>query len=131
MTTGKIINPAPVSVPFNAADLLRADDLPGFLTELLADGDSRALPLGLRTAADVLGMAELSRRTGLNRETLYRTLSAKGNPRLDTLAAILGAFDLRLSVRAIKPARGVRTGKNPRAAVAKKQAEPKLIRRRA
>jgi probable addiction module antidote protein len=43
-------------------------------------------------------MTELARRTGLSRETLYRTLSAKGNPRLDTLAAILSAFGLRLAV---------------------------------
>jgi probable addiction module antidote protein len=64
----------------------------------LSDGDHRALPIALRTAADVLGMAELARRTGLSRETLYRTLSDKGNPRLDTLGAILGAFGLRLAV---------------------------------
>jgi len=64
----------------------------------VADGDHRALPIALRTAADVLGMAELARRTGLSRETLYRTLSDKGNPRLDTLGAILGAFGLRLTL---------------------------------
>ncbi|EQD33074.1 Addiction module antidote protein, partial [mine drainage metagenome] len=86
------------SVPFDAARFLRADDLAGFLAEAVADGDHRALPLALRTAADVLGMAELARRTGLSRETLYRTLSAKGNPRLDTLGAILGAFGLRLTL---------------------------------
>jgi probable addiction module antidote protein len=44
-------------------------------------------------------MSALAERTGLSRETLYRTLSDKGNPRLDTLAAILAAFGLRLSVR--------------------------------
>jgi probable addiction module antidote protein len=71
----------------------------------MADGDTRALPLALRDAADVLGMAELARRTGLNRETLYRTLSENGNPRLDTLGAILGAFGLRLTVQPAKPPR--------------------------
>ncbi|MGH8291772.1 MAG: DNA-binding protein [Steroidobacteraceae bacterium] len=45
-------------------------------------------------------MAALARKTGLSRETLYRTLSARGNPRLDTLAAILKAFGLRLTVQA-------------------------------
>ncbi|THD11716.1 addiction module antidote protein [Metallibacterium scheffleri] len=96
-TTGKTTKPA-ASVLFDAARFLRADDLAGFLAEAVADGDHRALPLALRTAADVLGMAELARRTGLSRETLYRTLSAKGNPRLDTLGAILGAFGLRLTL---------------------------------
>jgi len=34
------------------------------------------------------GMTALSEKTGLSRETLYRTLSERGNPRLDTLAVI-------------------------------------------
>ena len=63
---------AAASVPYDPARFLRADDLAGFLAEALADGDHRALPIALRTVADVLGMAELARRTGLSRETLYR-----------------------------------------------------------
>lgn len=104
MTTGKTTKHA-ASVPFDTANLLRADDIPGFLAEVMHDGDMRALPLALRTAAKVLGMAELARRTGLNRETLYRTLSENGNPRLDTLVAILDTFGLRLTVepRAVPP----------------------------
>jgi probable addiction module antidote protein len=89
-------------VPFDTASLLEADDIPDFLAEVIHDGDTRALPLALRTAAKVLGMAELARRTGLNRETLYRTLSENGNPRLDTLAAILDAFGLRLAVEPLR-----------------------------
>jgi probable addiction module antidote protein len=103
-TTGKTTKRT-ASVPFRAADYLQADDLPGYLADVMADGDTRALPLALRDAADVLGMAELARRTGLNRETLYRTLSENGNPRLDTLGAILGAFGLRLTVQPAKPPR--------------------------
>jgi probable addiction module antidote protein len=67
---------------------------------MLADGDEPAVPVALRTIADAVGgMAALAEKTGLSRETLYRTLSERGNPRLDTLAAILAAFDLRLSVQ--------------------------------
>ena len=102
-TTGTTTKHA-ASVPFNAAELLSADDLPGFLAEALRDGDYRVLPLALRTAADVLGMTELARRTGLSRETLYRTLSSKCNPRLGTLGAILAAFGLRLDVASIRTA---------------------------
>ena len=109
VTTGKTTKHA-ASVPFDAASLLLPDDLPGFLADVMHDGDTRALPLALRTAADVLGMAELARRTGLSRESLYRTLSEKGNPRLDTLAAILEAFGLRLTVAPVqrKPHRASR-----------------------
>ncbi len=92
------------SVPFQPAEYLTASDVPGYLAEALKDGDHRVLPLALRTVADVLGMTELAARTGLSRETLYRTLSEKGNPRLDTLAAILRAFGLRLAVAKVKKA---------------------------
>ena len=81
---------------------------------MLADGEPRAIPVALRTVADAIGgMAALADKTGLSRETLYRTLSAKGNPRLDTLSVILAAFGLRLSVLPRKPATGRRDGFRP------------------
>ncbi len=81
---------------------------------MLEDGDPRAIPIALRTVADALGgMAALADKTGLSRETLYRTLSEKGNPRLDTLNAILAAFGLRLSVQPSKPAGPRRGGLRP------------------
>lgn len=61
--------------------------------------DASALLLTLRARALDLGFRELADRTGLNRETLYRTLSRTGNPRLLTLVAVCSALDVRLSVR--------------------------------
>jgi len=58
-------------------------------------------------------MGALADKTGLSRETLYRTLSNKGNPRLDTLAAILAAFGLRLSVQPTKKSRARRSELRP------------------
>jgi probable addiction module antidote protein len=99
MKTGKTTKRA-ASVPFDAASHLRSpDEIAAYLEAMLEDGDARAVPVALRTVSDALGgMAVLADHTGLSRETLYRTLSGKGNPRLDTLAAILAAFGLRLSV---------------------------------
>jgi len=99
MNTGKTTKPA--SVPFRAADHLRSEaEIAAYIEEMLSEGDPRAMPTALRTVADAVGgIAALADKTGLSRETLYRTLSKKGNPRLDTLAAILAAYGLRLSVR--------------------------------
>lgn len=67
---------------------------------MLEDGDARTVPVALRTVADALGgIGALAEKTGLSRESLYRTLSEQGNPRLDTLETILAAFGLRISVR--------------------------------
>ena len=80
--------------------LLRDADIALYLEEMLGDGDMRAVPVALRSVADAVGgMNALSEKTGVSRSTIYRAVSDKGNARLDTLAAILAAFGLRLSVR--------------------------------
>ena len=105
MATGKTTYPA--SAPFRAADHLKTEEeIAYYLEEMLSDGDPRVVPVALRTVADAVGgMTALAQKTGLSRETLYRTLSERGNPRLDTLAAILAAFGLRLSVQPERPRR--------------------------
>ena len=102
MRTGKTTKPVSPSRPFRAADHLRSEgEIAAYIEAMLEDGDARAVPIALRTVAEAVGgMAALARKTGLSRETLYRTLSTRGNPRLDTLAAILAAFGLRLAVQA-------------------------------
>lgn len=97
---------ARASVPYRTADYLRTDaDRAAYLEALIEDGDSRDIAIGMRNLAEsVGGMGALARRTQLSRETLYRTLSPDGNPRLDTLSALLAAFGLRLAVKPAKAA---------------------------
>jgi probable addiction module antidote protein len=52
---------------------------------------------GLRDVVDAQGgMARTARKAGLNRESLYRQLSKRGNPRLQRLNAVLRALGLKL-----------------------------------
>jgi probable addiction module antidote protein len=44
------------------------------------------------------GMTKLAETTSLGRESLYKTLSAQGNPEFRTLNAILSALGMRFSV---------------------------------
>ena len=70
------------------------------MEEYEQDGNMEAFLLALRNVAKAQGgISKLSRETDLARESLYRTLSANGNPRLDTLSLILKQLGLRLSVR--------------------------------
>jgi probable addiction module antidote protein len=63
------------------------------------DGDIKALCLALKTAVKIrLGFTELAKKTGLNRENLYKTLSSKGNPTLHTLHLILSALNFHLKI---------------------------------
>jgi len=59
------------------------------------------LLIALRHVAEAHGgVGEIAKQAGLARESLYRTLSAKGNPRLSTLRAITKAMGLRITVEA-------------------------------
>ena len=44
-------------------------------------------------------MSRVAEAAGLSRESLYRSLSAAGNPRLSTLVAVLRVAGLKLSVQ--------------------------------
>ncbi|HQW19370.1 MAG TPA: putative addiction module antidote protein [Rhodocyclaceae bacterium] len=68
--------------------------------ESLDDPDDRAAGLlALRTVAEAYGgLGAVAAEAGISRETLYRTLSPKGNPTLRTLLAVLKTVGLRLSV---------------------------------
>jgi probable addiction module antidote protein len=62
--------------------------------------DSEALfLLALHNVAKAHGISELALAAGLNRESLYRTLSPRGNPKVTTLMHLLGAMGLRLGVQ--------------------------------
>ena len=69
-----------------------------YLTACLEGGSREAFLLALRQVAAAHGVSRLARKSALGRESLYRTLSAKGNPRLDTLLKILDTSGLRLAV---------------------------------
>ncbi len=63
------------------------------------DNDTEALLLALRDVAEAQGgLGELAKKTGLNRPNIYKALSQKGNPRINTLGTILRSMGLRLSV---------------------------------
>ena len=65
------------------------------------DAESKKLFLNaLRNVAEAQGsMSDLARRAQVRRESLYRMLSKKGNPELNSLASLLHAMGFSLNVR--------------------------------
>ncbi len=69
-----------------------------YLNAAIEDGDSRILLKAFRDIAEVYGgMSKLSNRTKLARESLYRTLSGNGNPKLSTLQKVAHEFGLKMN----------------------------------
>lgn len=60
--------------------------------------DPAALLVALRHVAKAHGMAEVARRADVGDKTLFKALSANGNPTLTTVHKVLAAVGLRLSV---------------------------------
>lgn len=60
--------------------------------------DPAALLIALRHVAKAHGMAEVARRANMGDKTLFKALSADGNPTLTTVHKVLHAVGLRLSV---------------------------------
>jgi len=75
------------------------------LNEILDDGAMDEAMIVLRQMSKAFGGVEaVAREAQLNGKSLYRALSAGGNPRVSTLAAVLRTMGLRLAVQPLAKA---------------------------
>jgi probable addiction module antidote protein len=74
-----------------------------YLNAAAEEQDPRVYLAALRTVAESQGMANVAQAAGVPRESLYRALSGGGNPRFDTLHAILRAAGFKLTVSRAQP----------------------------
>ncbi len=70
----------------------------GYLNECLNDDDDGVFLLALRDVVEAQGgIRQISQKSKLNREHLFRMLSKKGNPRLESIKQLADAFGWRLA----------------------------------
>ena len=69
-----------------------------YLNEALKEGSQEMFMLALRDVAKTKGIAQAARESNLNRETMYRMLSEKGNPNLSSLNKLLDTLGLTLTI---------------------------------
>lgn len=68
----------------------------GAREDLVESGDPAFVADALGVVASVRGMTEVAREAGVSRESLYRALSADGNPEFATVLRVVHALGLRL-----------------------------------
>ena len=83
-----------------AASLKTKRDIAAYLDAVLEDGDPELLKAALGDIARAKGMGQIAQATGLGRTNLYKALSQEGNPEFTTVAKVLKALGLRLTVAA-------------------------------
>ena len=72
----------------------------GYLAEAFATRDTAFIADALGTVARAKGMTAIAKEAGLSRESLYKALSAEGQPQFATVLRVLKALDLDLPVSA-------------------------------
>ena len=94
------------SSPYRTSDYLKTRrDIVAYLNAALEDGEPAVLLEALRNVAQAKGgMGALAKAAGVSRESLYRTLSRRGNPKIETVIALLTALGLKLTIEGRKAA---------------------------
>lgn len=87
--------------PWDAAEHLEtAEDMAAYLEAALEEGDPALIAAAMGDIARAKGITQISRETGLGRESLYKALSPEGNPEFATVLKVLRALGLRLHATA-------------------------------
>lgn len=69
-----------------------------YINAAIEEDDLETLLLALRDVAEAQGMSAIARRTKLNRVSLYKMLSRRGNPHFQSVVHLLDAAGLKLTV---------------------------------
>ncbi|MGD0732480.1 MAG: addiction module antidote protein [Terracidiphilus sp.] len=83
-----------------AEDLISDEAIAVFMAEAFQTNDVGYISHALGVVARAKGMAQIAIQTGLSREQLYRSFSAKGNPTLKTTLAVMKALGVQLTTKA-------------------------------
>jgi probable addiction module antidote protein len=78
--------------------LLTQADRGEYLTQAFLDEDPSVFVTALGHIAKAKGIAQLATDTGLNRESLYKALSGKTQPKWDTVQRIIKALNISVHV---------------------------------
>ncbi len=91
------------TVPYDVAAQLRTpEEMAAYLDAWLDEfpDDAAGIARALGDIARAKGMAQVARDAGLSRESLYKALSAEGNPSFATILKVARALGVKLHVEA-------------------------------
>jgi probable addiction module antidote protein len=100
-------SPKTKTVPYDIAEQLRTpEEMAAYLDAWLdeAPDDAAGIARALGDIARAKGMSQVAKEAGLSRESLYRALSADGNPSFATVLKVARALGLRLHAAAARAA---------------------------
>ena len=91
------------TTPYDVAEHLRTpEEMAAYLDAWLKEApeDASGIARALGDIARAKGMSQVAKDAGLSRESLYRALSAEGNPSFATVLKVAKALGVRLHAQA-------------------------------
>jgi probable addiction module antidote protein len=86
---------------FDVVDYLRTEkDIAAYLSAVLEDGDPALFVAAIGDIAKAKGMSDIAKKSGVTREALYRALKIEARPRFETVAKVVHALGMRLTIHA-------------------------------
>jgi probable addiction module antidote protein len=86
-----------VTRPWDPAEHLKTqEEMVAYLDVALEDGDTRLIAAVLGDIARAKGITQIARETGLEQESLSKTLSPDGNPEFATVLKVVRSLGMRL-----------------------------------
>lgn len=87
------------AAPLDISELLNSEEkISAYLSAVIEDNDLELLIQAIGYVAKAYGISQISKDTGLGRESLYKTFSAKTYPRFDTVIRVLNAMNLSFQI---------------------------------
>jgi len=85
---------------WDAVEYLESDeDMAAYLEAALEEDDPALFAAALGDIARAKGMTQIAREAGLGRESLYKALSADGNPEFATVLKVVRSLGLKLHAK--------------------------------
>lgn len=91
------------TISFDPTRYLKTDEEIAIYLEVAAAeaaeaNDNRILLKAIETAAKAKGMMQVAKDAGVSRESLYKSLASDAKPRFDTIAKVLDALGMKITV---------------------------------
>lgn len=73
-----------------------------YMSQVIVDGDQDELLRAIGYIAKAKGMSQISKETGLGRESLYKAFQEGSEPKFSTISKVLKAMDLGLNIQKLQ-----------------------------
>ena len=74
------------------------EDIAHYLNEAYMDEDPKVFLIALGDVAKIKGVANIAKKSGLNRESLYKVFSGKVQPKWNTIQSVMKALNIHINM---------------------------------